>query len=217
MQSHPMDFSRIEMSDLSADMVAMENFDEDEFDQYLPASGHVPQCSAPSRPLTAGPFSAASCMAAGSYRLSVAAPTLAASGVLQRMAGTQAALSPPGRAPTDGLDPAYHSGSNDTDTSSPPSTDGGRLASQHYHQRETKYSYEMDVARYGYHDGEGGLACYPQPANPAYYSLQSLQAGAPPTTAPSYHCMQPAASAARQVYVGPMVNAGGQWSKYSRL
>ncbi|KAK2145978.1 hypothetical protein LSH36_642g00012 [Paralvinella palmiformis] len=39
-QTQPLDFSRVDMSDLSPEVVGMENFDEAELDQYLPGGVH---------------------------------------------------------------------------------------------------------------------------------------------------------------------------------
>lgn len=105
-QNQPLDFSRMDVvGDLSPGMMAMDNFDDGELDQYLPLSTTARSCRASMAPpppyatdsgVNALPSSSAnsSWMASSNFRMTSSTAvggvtSSSASGILQRMAGGQ--------------------------------------------------------------------------------------------------------------------------------
>lgn len=165
----------MEMVDLNPDMVAMENFDDDEFDQYLPPNGHVHPSHhgngvmagrvGPGPPPPYGASSTTATTWANSCRLSTtsAGTGLPASGILQRMASNQAgsptaSLSPRGgdmraamQSNGSGDASAAYRTNSDSDSASSPKMDGTHAHMTSY-PREQKFTYDMDhMARYYQH------------------------------------------------------------------
>ena len=93
-QTHPLDFSRVDMGELSPEVVGMENFDEAELDQYLPNGhphAHLARANMPPPPpyaTTGATPSSTSQTWLNAYRSMAAASAATASGMLQRIAVT---------------------------------------------------------------------------------------------------------------------------------
>ena len=223
----------MEMVDLNPDMVAMENFDDDEFDQYLPPNGHVhPHHQGngamagrvgPGPPPPYGVSSTTATTWANSCRLSTtsAGAGLPASGILQRMASNQAgsptsSVSPPGadmRAAMQSngsadTSAAYRTNS-DSDSASSPKMDGTHAPHMTSYPREQKFTYDMDhMARYyqHIHQQQQESAGAENEENYANYGAAQQYYGhmmQPSVAAPPYQCI---ASGVKQVY-GPPINA----------
>ena len=153
------------MVDLNPDMVAMENFDDDEFDQYLPPNGHVlPQHQGamvgrlgPGPPPPYGAPGTTASTWANSCRLSTssAGTVLPASGILQRMANNQAgspSLSPPAATMQSNDSSAAYRTNSDSDSASSPTTHDDTTHAHMSYPREQKFMYDMDhMTRYYQH------------------------------------------------------------------
>ena len=244
MQTQPIDFSRVDLGDLSTDgIVPMENFEDNELDQYLHSNPGAPRISG----LPPPPPYMNNCTAVSTAPTWPAAYKLSssASGHLQRIASSTVGAGQPGSlSPNTDLhsNSLQHGMSQATQQQQQAGTtgsisdgyqSGGSDASPHSVKIEhspplaaTKFPYDMQTSRFPFSSlgtVDNSEVDYSSTDSSQFYGQN---AGMYPTAAPTYQCMASAAGL-RGLYAPgdtrstpqmtvPPINANAQWDRFSR-